>query len=288
MFSVKQFLLVGAIAAVSVLSPDAQAQSIDACVSSNADGQVLQNQGQLLAAVEKFQSCAVQACPEEIRRDCGTAMLAARAIVPSVVIAVRRGDEDVMDALVLIDNSRNPVRLDGRPIELDPGPHVIRVHHGDKDAIERQLVLRQGERNRLVSIELPIRTRPTPVAPTRPAPPSQPEHPSPLPSRRPPTATLIAGGVGVVGAGLFGAFAWAGKVQEAELERCRPACESSSVHVMRQRYLIADVSLGVSVLSFATAAWFWWAPEEPSAPRVGAMLGLDKNGTLGVSALGRF
>jgi len=271
----------------------AHAETVEACVASNADGQVLQSQGQLLAAVEKFQLCAAEACPEEIRRDCGTAMLAAKAIVPSVVIAVRRGDEDILDALVLIDKSRQPVRLDGRPIELDPGPHVVRVHHGSHDAIERQMVLRQGERNRLISIELPSRVvKASPERPrSGPEPVAQAQAPGPSDKSEPiPKAAWVAGGVGVLSLGSFVVFGLDGKSKEAALDRCKPSCDPGAVGSMRRRYLIADVSLGLSVLSLGTAVWLWWPSAGPvkASGNLTASIGIDSSGSIGVTALGRF
>ncbi len=282
-----------AFAVLCSLPLQARAETVEACVASNADGQVLQSQGQLLSAVEKFQRCAAEACPEEIRRDCGTAMLAAKAIVPSVVIAVRRGDEDILDALVLIDNSRNPVRLDGRPIELDPGPHVVRVHHGSQDTIERQMVLRQGERNRLISIELPSKA--VKVSPDRPrlgpAPVAEAPAPRPLERSEPiPKAAWVAGGVGVLSLGSFVVFGLDGKSKETALNRCKPDCTINAVSGMRRRYLIADVSLGLSLVSLGTAVWLWWPSAGPAkaSGNLTASLGIDSSGRIGVTARGRF
>lgn len=286
MFPLKRSLLVASLAASTCFSTRAFAQTVEACIASHAQGQALSNKGELLAAVEKFQSCAAEACPEEIRSECGSSMLAAKAIVPSIVIAVRRGDSDILDALVSIDGSGNPRRLDGRPIELDPGPHVVKIHNTGTGDLERQLVLRQGERNRLVSIELPgpppSPRRARDVRPTLP-PPSTPSRPEALP------VALIPLGIGLVSAGSFVGFAIAGKSKEGDLDACRPNCDKEDVRMMRQSYLIADLSLGITLLSFSTAVWLWWPTSEPGAAgKVTTAIQFDPDGRIGVSALGQF
>lgn len=294
MFSLKRLVAIGLLAVGTSLSAHARCQSIEACAASYTDGQLRQMQGRLLESVEKFQSCAAPACPEEIRVECANSMLAVKEVVPSIVIAVRRGDDDILDALVSIDGARTHTRLDGRPTELDPGPHVVTVHVAGEGPLERQLVLRQGERNRLVSITLPV--KPPPKLPTTglthvasPAQPSAAAQPESKAASRALGPALLAAGVGLASAGSFVGFALAGRSKEAQLEGCKPRCTRDQVDLMRERYLVADISLGISVLSFGTAVWLWWPPAaEPKAGTLKAEVVFDPSGRFSITALGRF
>jgi len=61
--------------------------------------------------------------------------------------------------------------------------------------------------------------------------------------------------VGAVAMASFGYFAISGHSEFNQLEQCKPDCSRSAVHDVRMRYLLADVSLGASVVALATAGY---------------------------------
>jgi hypothetical protein len=65
--------------------------------------------------------------------------------------------------------------------------------------------------------------------------------------------------MGVGGAALasFALFGAAGRTQQTNhLDPCAPSCPHAEVQSVRTKYLVADVSLGVSVIALGAAAYF--------------------------------
>jgi hypothetical protein len=67
----------------------------------------------------------------------------------------------------------------------------------------------------------------------------------------------VFGGLGVVALGVFGYFGLRGMADADHLRStCVPACQSSDVADVRTKLVVADVALGVGVVSLAVATWF--------------------------------
>jgi hypothetical protein len=76
-------------------------------------------------------------------------------------------------------------------------------------------------------------------------------------------ATWVAGGVTVVGLIAFSVFALSGNSKESDLDACKPACDDRSVYDDMQRdYLIADVSLAVSIVAAGVGAYFYFTKDD--------------------------
>src|SRR5262249_6729990 len=152
--------------------------------------------------------------------------------VPTVI--VRASDErgqDVVVARVFVDGEPVAGYVEGRPFELDPGPHALRVE-GQGRASSIQVVAREGDKARPVALTLPDAARPPPpaLAPSRPAPP----------------LVWIFGALGVATLGAFATFGLLGFEKHASLRHsCAPRCTSDDEAPIRLDYAIGDVSLGV-------------------------------------------
>jgi hypothetical protein len=71
------------------------------------------------------------------------------------VVVVHDADgSDVVGAQVSVDGTVRQRGLAGSPIELDPGPHVVRVETGRSKAQEAQIVLAAGDKNRAIELTL--------------------------------------------------------------------------------------------------------------------------------------
>jgi hypothetical protein len=83
------------------------------------------------------------------------------------------------------------------------------------------------------------------------------------------TPAYVLGGVGIAAAASFGYFALSGHSGMSSLSDCKPFCATSDVQSVRTKYLIADISLGVSLVALASAAGYWLlsTPKE-AAPAV--------------------
>jgi hypothetical protein len=106
--------------------------------------------------------------------------------------------------------------------------------------------------------------------------------------RRSKVPAYVLGGVAVVGAASFSYFALSGHSEFNTLNHCKPYCQPDDVRRVRTKYLLADISLGVSVVALASAGyWLFSAPKEaPIASSTPVSLALAvRPGGAGVSVL---
>ena len=62
----------------------------------------------------------------------------------------------------------------------------------------------------------------------------------------------------MVGLAGFATFGLLGRAQESDLEACRAQCANRAYEMMRDRYLVADVSIGIAVVALSAAAVLWF------------------------------
>jgi hypothetical protein len=244
------------------------------CISANDRGGSLRSEGKLLAAKREYLACAAAACPKAIRQECDALVAKVDASIPSVVFsATDASGNDTTEVRVWIDGEKVADTLDGRAVPLDPGEHRIRFEAGDgSGSFERTIVAREGDKHRAVRLELGAAVSQAAAEPTSPPspPPSAPdEAPREPATAGPPVLAYVFAGLGVVALGSFTYFALTGKDQEDDLmSRCAPNCERDEADSLHQKYLIADVSLGVAVVSLGVATvLFLSSGSSSSTPR---------------------
>jgi hypothetical protein len=221
-----------------VATPSAAAKPARACIDAHAEGQVDRDAGRLLRASERFRACAADACPALIRKECSELGATLEAQIPSVVVGARDSrEQSIPGARAIIDETRQLPSLDGAPLSLDPGVHQIEVALPDGRRQTLNLSLSYGEKAR----------------------PAVARFAAPQPPKAEPRSDGLAyviGGVGLIGLGAWGAFAWDGRRRQGDLETCAPRCpDRSEVDAMRRSYLIADVLLGLSAAALGTSAY---------------------------------
>ena len=120
------------------------------------------------------------------------------------------------------------------------------------------VLVREGERNRIIIVEFgtrPGENLPLPEVSPRIAKTTLGAGPNPHSGRLVPYALA---GVGVLGLAGFTTFAILGNSQKADLERtCSPYCQSGQVDSVKTKYHLADVSLGVGIVSLGVATYLW-------------------------------
>jgi hypothetical protein len=222
----------------------------DLCVKKHESAQISRRDGKLRAANAALITCSRAVCPAAIRSDCGEWLAEVERSMPTVVLAVRspKGDESV--GRVLMDGEVFATRLDGQPLEVDPGAHVFRFEIPPYEPIEERTIIRTGEKNRelLVTVgKVPGPDAGRPSIGVTPLPPIEEYRPVPA-------AAWALGAVALAGLGAFGGLGGSGLAMKSSLSSsCAPFCTNDQIQPLRARFLAADISLGVAVAA-ATAA----------------------------------
>jgi len=209
----------------------------EACVDAHERGQRLDLAGKLRAARETFMSCAQEACPLLVRRECTELAEGVAQRQPSVLVTVLADGAETLDARLSLDGDE--VVLSGRPLDVDPGAHVLRAALPDGRAAQQRLTIRAGEQQRV-----------TLTVPPRP--------PAREPRVGPPVAAFVSSGVAALGVGSFVVFGIAGRSLESDRAHgCAHACTETDLAPVRRDYLIADISLSVGVVAAGIATWLF-------------------------------
>src|SRR5262249_11708976 len=100
--------------------------------------------------------------------------------------------------------------------------------------------------------------------------------PPPAEKSTSPISAYVLGGVGVLSLGSFAYFGISGSSDASNLRNtCAPNCADSAVSDVRRKLLIADVSLGVGVVSLAVAGYLLLTAGHHEEPAHAARLSLD-------------
>lgn len=240
-----------------MISAMAFARDKELCSSSYQNAQRFQRHGLLLEAKAEMVTC-LRECTDIARPDCVAWLDEVNRALPSIVVVVRRGGTDVLEAIVVVDGA--PLNNGERAIELNPGPHRVEADV-DGRRVHEEIVLREGEAGRRVLLQL------DPVAPSPPeSPGATAAPPSTLRSIGWPTVTFGAlGGAALL---TFGGFAIYGESRYSSLDECRPRCSPARIRGVQDTYLAADIALGVGVVALGVAlATYLLSPNDaPSAP----------------------
>ena len=216
----------------------------EACVKAFESSQEHRGKGRMADALRDLEICSRSACPDVLRIPCTTWKGEIENARP--VLAFSITDETGEPT------TEGEISVDGQPpvsasteVPVAPGPHTIKATRSDRPPQEVKVTVASGEHHR-VSIAFPA---PVVVART---------------SSRvvyvrtgPPTITYVLGGVSAVGLASFIGFGLGGRTEQKKLEEtCSPRCTDAETKTGERRYLIADVSLGVGLVSAGLAAYF--------------------------------
>lgn len=129
--------------------------SEQSCISAFENAQRKQLAAKMLDARGEALQCVAPSCPAEVADACTKLLSDIEANTPTVVIAARIGDADIADARLSIDGVTVAERLTGQSLKLDPGEHLIRIEPKVQDlaAKESTVVIKLGERNRLITVD---------------------------------------------------------------------------------------------------------------------------------------
>lgn len=239
-------LLAPIVVLVSSASAKADAPDKGRCADAYEAAQRLDKSGKLVEALEQASTCANDACPAVLRSECIGWLTPLRARQSSLVIEARDGSAaEIFDMRVLVDGIVVQPRLEGRAFVVNPGRHTLSFER-DSGRQTVDVVVREGEQGRRVVVRFDaakasgVESERSASAPTS------------------PTSGWVFGGIAVVGIGSFVGFGLAGKSLDGKLaDQCAPRCGSDRVDSVRTLYTVADVSLGIGLVSAALATYFF-------------------------------
>jgi hypothetical protein len=244
------------LAAAALAAPGRARADAKQCVQQNNDGAELRDHHHMLAARDAYRACVAESeCPAMVRSECDAALIDIKTAIPTLLVSVvDEQGHDLPGASLVVDD--RPVAIDGSVLEVDPGAHELRASRGELRA-ELQLMAIENDANRRVELVLRAPKQAAPLV-TVDEPPRQ--------ARRSKVPAYVLGGVGALGAAGFGYFALVGHQGLGHLNECKPYCAASDVNRVRSEYLVADISLGVSVVALAVAGY--WLLSTPGEARV--------------------
>jgi hypothetical protein len=239
------------LAMVAMTSP-ALADDKAQCVASSEKAQQLRNAGKLSEAREQLVHCSRSECPKLIQQDCTQWMSEVLSAMPSVVPAAKdRKGRDIVDVRVSVDGKVVTEILDGKPIAIDPGVRAFHFETKGAPAVDEQVVVKPGEKNRIVTAKFATpddsggggagATGPSGSHAGTGAPADDASHPA-----GPPWAAIVVGGLGIVTLGVAGYFGLSGNADARDLrDGCAPKCPQADVDQVQDKYTLAGVTAGI-------------------------------------------
>lgn len=217
------------------------------CVKLHASGQDDRESGKLTVARSSFLQCAAEECPNVVREECARLLGLVDQSLPTLVFEAHDEKGNLTkDVQVSVDGKVLTEKLRATAIGIDPGEHHFSFKGPHGKLVTQDLTVLEGQKNRLIRVNFVEKPESS----------TEPVEPKPAPSRSVPAGAYILGGVAVVSLGAFGYFALSGRQKQSDLEDgCAPNCAGSEYDDMKQKYLFADIALGIAVVSGGIATW---------------------------------
>ena len=233
-------------------------ETTQACVQAYQSTQELRLDGKVHAARESAALCAREACPAAVQSGCTKWLRELIDGQPSLLVTAHEGGKDVSDAAVYVDGERAAESLTGRPIEVDPGKHTVRLARRAGPAVEQTVVVLEGAKNRAITFDLG-------------APPAKPGG-----GRGAPVGPIVFGAAGLASIAAFAALAITGSRDLGQLrDTCGQthSCEGADIRAIKTKLVAGDVLLAAGVVSLGVGiGWtikHFTADPEPARASIG-------------------
>jgi hypothetical protein len=192
--------------------------------------------------------------------------------VPTVIFSVvdEQGGDLSANVKVYSGDELVSENLDGRAVPFDPGRYQFRFVLPWGETIPSDTLIREGEKNRMVSITAADPNKAVAAEPTvsTEASASSTSLPTPPPNRTP-VGFWVASGVGVAALGTGAVFAILGRSTHSDLADCSPDCDPSrkdDYNTMKRNYLIGDIGIGAGLVSLGVAAIIYFGSGSSESP----------------------
>ena len=249
----RALLLAGCFSGAWLLAPAVASAGTKECIAAADDGRKLRDEGKLTAARDRFIACSAKACPGAVAKQCSTWLVEAEKDMPSIAFrALDVQGKETLDVKVSIDGAQVATAIEARAIPADPGEHVVKFERADGVSVEDKVLLRPGEKNRIIELsfqqKMPVSTTAKPAAPAAPQAPEESQ------ALRVPLVAWIGLGVGVAGGVMTAAFAVSANSDESHLRAtCAPRCDRADKSAIDTKVALANVGLGLGVVGLGVA-----------------------------------
>lgn len=137
-----------------------------ACVDAYTRAQTLRGDRKLLEARDALRICGQPTCKDFIVRDCVSWLDAVQSGLPSIVPVARDpAGNDLANVQVTMDGAPLLGKIDGRSVEVNPGTHAISFLASDGTKIDKDIVVAEGEKGKLIVVQFGASAAPAASAP---------------------------------------------------------------------------------------------------------------------------
>lgn len=153
----KRSARVGALAVFSFvsLSAPAWADGPDAssCVDAYSKAQTLRNERKLVEARQSLLTCAQPTCKDFIVKDCTDWLDQVKSALPTVVpVANDASGNALVNVKVTMDGAPFVAKIDGRSVEVNPGPHTFIFESSDGTKQQKDVLVAEGEKEKRITV----------------------------------------------------------------------------------------------------------------------------------------
>jgi hypothetical protein len=136
-------------------STAAHAAGAAGCADAFDQSQVKRDAGKLLDARQLLLVCQARNCSRTQQKLCSEWLVDVKQRIPSLVLSAKDGaGGDIVAVNVAMDGVPIATKLDGLPIEVDPGPHSFVFELADGTKAERTVIADERSQGKLVSVVL--------------------------------------------------------------------------------------------------------------------------------------
>jgi len=219
------------------------------CLAAYVAGQDAREKGRLRDARVELETCGQDHCPTAVRKDCVEWLAQVTSSLPSVVVAsVDDEGKEITNATITLDGQPFSMARDGRAVPIDPGPHTFKFDAPEHEPQTVEIVILEGQKNRLVSGKLVRKQAPKSIPK---------EYP-----RRPYQSRLygiIIGGAAIASFAVFAGYGISGASDMRDLESgcgATQSCKQEDVDDARAKLITADAFLVTGIVAGAISAYF--------------------------------
>jgi hypothetical protein len=236
------------------------------CIGASDSSLTLRKEHKLRAARAQLLVCAAASCPEDIRNECIRRVADINAGMPTIVFEAKdAAGRDLSGVRVTMDGQVLAERLEGTALSIDPGEHTFVFETAGQPLVQKQFVIREGEKDRREGVVFGAIEPATAPSASKPA-------QQGLGTQR--ILAIAAAGIGLVGVGVGTAFGLQSMSKHDDaVQACPNLCaDQRGVDLWNDAQSAGNVStvgFAVGAAALVGAAVLWFTATTPASTQVG-------------------